>query len=84
MGKGFSLPSLQHVVAPRLPLCNETHLLFAVSAAVAISRDDRDDTPAAVALTFRFAAFFSLGSAEALIFIPAGGRTRIQWLKNLG
>ena len=35
----------------------------------------RDDAPAA-ALTLHFAAFFSLGSlAEALIFIPAGGRT---------
>ena len=62
----------------------KTHLLFAVSAAVAISRDDRDDAPAAVVLTFHFAAFFTLGSAEALILIPAGGRTRIQWLKNLG
>ena len=53
---------------------------------VAISRDDRDDAPAA-ALTLHFAAFFSLASAslaEALIFVPAGAAPRIQWLKNLG
>ena len=68
----------------RFHCATKTHLLFAVSAAVAISRDDRDDTPAAVVLTFRFAAFFTLGSAEALIFITAGAAPQIQWLKNLG
>ena len=67
----------------RFHCATKTHLLFAVSAAVAISRDDRDDAPAA-ALTLRFAAFFTLGSAEALIFITAGAAPQIQWLKNLG
>ena len=66
----------------RFHCATKTHLLFAVSAAVAISRDDRDDAPAA--LTLRFAAFFTLGSAEALIFITAGAAPQIQWLKNLG
>ena len=73
MGKDFCLPSLQHVVVRvRCFHCaTKTHLLFAVFSELQFSWDDRDDAPAA-ALTLHFAPFFSLGSAEALIFIPAG------------
>ena len=65
-----------------LQCATKARSLFAVSS-FAISRDGRGDAPAA-ALTVHFAAFFSLGwKCWGANFDPSGGRTQIQWLKNL-